>query len=181
MASWQVLRPIILANLDPNALDDLKLTNILDKQAESPKFGHPTRRDAAQSFLNARRREAVRVEAEYLIPALARSFTEIDDIYFAEALRGLRDTAVEQNLGSLPLALCEAARSYFGERPSSPASVIEGVQQARKAREAGFGYILSNVLLNTLIDAKAEDDLARRDDALVELRELARAFPDDAA
>ena len=109
--------------------------------------------------MDTRRREAIRAEAEYLIPALARSVTAIDAdaIYFCTALRGLRDTAVEQNLGSLPLALCEAARSYFGERPSSPASVIKGVQQARKAREAGFGYILSNALFNTLIDAKTED------------------------
>jgi len=45
--AWRTLRPIILDTLDPNALDDLKLTNVLEKEAESPKFGHPTRRDAA--------------------------------------------------------------------------------------------------------------------------------------
>jgi cation transport regulator ChaB len=36
-------------------------------------------------------------------------------------------------------------------------------------------------LFNTQIDAKAEDDLARRDDLLEELRALAVAHPEDAA
>jgi len=86
--AWRVLRPIILANLDPNALDDLKLTNVLDNEAGSPKFGHPTRRDAARAFLYARRWEAVRTEAESLILALARSVTAIDasTIVFIAAL-----------------------------------------------------------------------------------------------
>jgi hypothetical protein len=35
-------------------------------------------------------------------------------------------------------------------------------------------------LFDTLIDAKTEDDLARRDAVLAELRALAKAFPDDA-
>ena len=42
-------------------------------------------------------------------------------------------------------------------------------------------YPLTRGLVNTLNQAKVEDDLARRDDLLVELRELARAYPDDAA
>jgi hypothetical protein len=40
---------------------------------------------------------------------------------------------------------------------------------------------LTSSLLNTLIFAKAEGDLARRDTLLDELRDLARTFPDDAA
>jgi hypothetical protein len=64
---WQVLRPIMLANLDPNVLDDLKYRNVFEKDAETPRFGHPTRRDAALSLLNTRRTEAIRAEAVYLI------------------------------------------------------------------------------------------------------------------
>ena len=40
---------------------------------------------------------------------------------------------------------------------------------------------LAGGLLNTLNDAKAEDDLARRDGLLDELRTLSGAFPVDAA
>ncbi|MBV9479156.1 MAG: hypothetical protein JO249_00170, partial [Acidobacteria bacterium] len=180
---WRALRPIVLANLDPNALDDLRLSNVLDKGGTAPRFGHPTRRDAARSFMDTRRPEAIRAEAEYLIPALARAVVAIDTstLSFGEALRGLRDTAAQYNLGVLLLALCEAARTFFSERPSSPASIIEGVQQARRSGEAGLGLVLSAGLLNTLVYAKAEDDLARRDSLLDELRVLARTYPDDAA
>jgi hypothetical protein len=180
--AWQALRPIILANLDPNVLDDLKLRNVFEKEAETPRFGHPTRRDAARSFLDTRRTEAIRAEAEYLIPALARAVIAVDasTISVCEALRGFRDTASQYNLGSLPLALCEMARTLFGERPSFEC-VIEGTQQAIRSREAGLGFILASGLLNTLNNAKDEDDLARRDTLLDELRALARSYPDDAA
>jgi hypothetical protein len=96
--------------------------------------------------------------------------------------RELLDTAVQQNLGALPIALCEASREFFlGERSSSPAALIEGAQQVRRSREAGFGFILAAGLFRTLHKAEAEGDLARRDDLLDELRALARSFPDDAA
>jgi phytoene dehydrogenase-like protein len=65
--AWQVLRPIMLANLDPNVLDDLKHQNVFEKDAATPRFGHATRRDAARSFLDTLRPEAIRAEAEYLI------------------------------------------------------------------------------------------------------------------
>jgi hypothetical protein len=158
--AWQALRPIMFANLDPNAFDDLRLSNVLDK-GETPRFGHATRRDAARSFIGTRRPEAIRAEAEYLIPALARAVIVIDTstISFSEALRGLRDTAAQHNLGALPLALCEVARTLFGEPPSSPASVIEGVQQARKSREAGLGLILS---VDTASSPQFRSGLVRR-------------------
>ena len=93
--AWRALRNIILTDLDPNSLDDLKLANVLDKEAETPKFGHSTRRDAARAFLGARRREAVRAEAEGLIFGLARCVAEIDvnSLPYVAALAGLRDEA----------------------------------------------------------------------------------------
>ena len=51
----------------------------------------------------------------------------------------------------------------------------QGSRRRRRARAAARG------LFNTLVYAKAEDDLARRDALLDELRALARAHPDDAA
>jgi hypothetical protein len=58
---------------------------------------------------------------------------------------------------------------------------IEGTQQAIRSREQGLGFILAFGLLNTLIHAKDENELARRDTLLDELRALARSYPDDAA
>jgi hypothetical protein len=181
--AWRTLRPVILAGLDPNALDALRDASILDKDAASPTFGHPTRRDFARAWLDRRRREAVRTETEGLILALARSVTAIDQSKrpYAAALFGLWDDARRQNLGPLPLALCDAAESLFGGRLPSSAPLIEGAKRARESREPGLGSILAAALFNTLQDAKEEDDLPRRDALLAELRALARAYPDDAA
>jgi hypothetical protein len=92
---------------------------------------------ALNAFLDTRRPEAMRAEAEYLIPALARAVIKIDasTISASESLRGLRDTAVQYNLGALLLALCEAARTLFDVRPSSLGCVIEGARQARRSHE----------------------------------------------
>jgi hypothetical protein len=81
----------------------------------------------------------------------------------------------------LPLGLCDAASTLFGERLPSPASLLDGSKQARVSREPGLGLILAAALFTTRNDAKAENDLARRDALLEELRALARAFPEDAA
>jgi hypothetical protein len=169
---WRALRPIILARLDPSALDDLKLANILDREAEAPKFGHPKRRDAACAFLDVSRREAVRAEAESLIFALARSITTIDPSTASQsaALVGLGDEARRQNLGPLPLALCDAAVILFGERLSSSDSLIKGAHEAQRLPELRVGLVLAAGLVNTLGDAKAHDYLAHRDALLDELR-----------
>jgi hypothetical protein len=47
--------------------------------------------------------------------------------------------------------------------------------------DAAVRHQLANGQFNTLIDAKAEDDLARPDALLDELRGLDQASPDDAA
>jgi hypothetical protein len=90
---WRALRPIILAGLDSNALDDLRFANILEMDTEAPRFDHAKRRDAARAFFDTSRREAVRTEAKGLIFALARSVTAIDAsvTQYATALVGLRD------------------------------------------------------------------------------------------
>jgi hypothetical protein len=150
---------------------------------EVPRFGHPRRRDAARAFFDTRRREAVKAEAEGLIFALARSVTAIDasTIPYSAALVGPRDAVSCQNLGPLPRVLCEAALRLFGERLPSSDSLIEGAREARRLPEPGLGLVLAAALLNSLNDAKAEDDFARRDALLDELRALVQALPDDAA
>src|SRR5436190_1125711 len=54
--------------------------------------------------------------------------------------------------------------------PSSPEFLMEGVRQAQRSRKTGLGLILSAGLLNDLVSAKKDDDLARRDALLDELR-----------
>jgi hypothetical protein len=178
---WQELRPIILAGLDPTALDDLKLADILEKDAEAPKFGHPKRRDAARAFLGARRPEAIRAEAEGLIFSLTRSVTVIDTsaIPYSVALVDLRGEARRQKLRPLALALCETAVRFFGERLPSSDSLIEGAREARRLPEPGVGPLLASGLFNALVDASEDGDLALRDTSLDELRGLAHAYADD--
>jgi hypothetical protein len=181
--AWPVLRRILLADIDPNVLDNLKLANVFEKDAEPPRFGHPTRRDAARAFLDRRRRETFRSEAKSLIFALARSITAIDVSILPSvaALAGLHDEARRQNLIPLPLALCKAALRLLGGALVSPDQLIEGAREARKLHEPGFGFVLGTALFNAMFDAKADDDLARRDALLDELRALPADFPDDAA
>jgi hypothetical protein len=52
--AWASLRPIVIGDLDPNLLDDLKLGNVLANDLEPPGFGHPTRREAARSLARVR-------------------------------------------------------------------------------------------------------------------------------
>jgi len=49
------------------------------------------------------------------------------------------------------------------------------------AKDAAAGQERAEGLVNTKIDAKAENDLRRRDALLVELCELHKAWPQDAA
>jgi hypothetical protein len=179
--AWASLRPIVIGDLDPNLLDDLKLDNVLANDLEPPGFGHPTRREAARSFLAARRSEAVRIEVRRLASGLARSITSLsnDTIHYASALRGLQSTTSDKDLGPIPLALCQAATSLFGRESASPTALMSGIQQVRKSPEPRIGFVLATGLFNTLIDAKAEDDLSRRDALLDELRALASTYPDD--
>jgi hypothetical protein len=187
---WQVLRRVLLADLDLSSVDDLKDNNVLDRQTEVPSFGHRTRRDAAGALLRARRRETVRAEAEGLTFSFARSVSKeiilgvkpgASVIPYAAALVGLRDEVRQQNLRPLAFALCEAAMSLFRENLPSLDLLIEGAREARRLPEPGVGLLLAIALCNALFDVKAEDDLARLDALFDELRALARSYPDDAA
>ncbi|HEU0157292.1 MAG TPA: hypothetical protein VFQ82_14560 [Stellaceae bacterium] len=182
--AWSALRPVVLADLDPDLLDDLKQENILDRTVGPPSFGHATRRDAARTFLGANRQETVRTEAESLIFAFARSITALDENAFpyAAALLGLGDEARQNQLGPLPLALCDAARLLlFGESLPLSNTLIDGVRELRRSGKPGLGLVLAAGLFNTLSYVKEENDRARRDALLGELRVLAQTDPDGAA
>jgi hypothetical protein len=55
------------------------------------------------------------------------------------------------------------------------------MQQDTSAKDAAARQERAEGLVNTMIDAKAENDLRRRDALLVELCELHKAWPQDAA
>ena len=59
-------------------------------------------------------------------------------------------------------------------------TLVQGAKQARLNGSLGTP-LLAMGLCNTLFDAKAKDDLARRDGLLEELRALAKAHPADPA
>jgi hypothetical protein len=179
--AWPALRPIMMADVEADALDDLRIASVLQEDSEAPRFGHAKRRDAARSFLETHRRETVRAEAGRLALALARCITVIDEtkVSYATALRGL--SSVRTYLGPVSQALCQAATRLLGEKWDAPDALLAGARQARTAREPGIAFVLASCLFNTLIDAKAEDDLPRRDALLDELRALSAANPADAA
>jgi hypothetical protein len=74
-----------------------------------------------------------------LIFALARSLNGSDASMAARsaALVGLEDEASRQNLGPLPVALCEAALTFLGVHLPSSDPLIEGAREARRLPELG--------------------------------------------
>jgi len=181
--AWRVLRPVILSGFDSGTLGRLRRDNILEleKDREAPSFGHSTRRAAAEVFLHRQWLDVVRTEAEGLIFPLARSITEIDSsaIPYLSALAGIRDTASQQGLDPLRLALCDASLRLLGDGLPSPDLLLAGAEQARKSREARLGPVLAGGLFSALFSAKSENNLPRRDALLNELRALSQTFSDD--
>jgi hypothetical protein len=125
----------------------------------------------------------VRSEAEDLVLALAQSITTLDPskIPYAAALRNLQAFTREQELGALPLALCDSATRLFRERVPSPTALIEGALQARESHIRGVGFLLATALYGTLNDTKEEDHPGLRDALLNELRDLAKVYGEDPA
>jgi hypothetical protein len=181
--AWGTLEPVILGDVAPDTLDELKNSNIFDREAEPPKFGHPTRRDAARAFLDAHWPEVVKVEAEGLIVALARSVAADGETtrHCCEALVSLHDVAEQRHLGRLSLGLCEAALGLLDKRVRSPNALIEGAREAWRLREPGVGFLLASALSNGVFFAKFDGDLARRDAFLDEYLILGPAYCDDAS
>lgn len=182
-AAWPALEPIVMPDIDPAALDDLKRAKILDTASESPSFGHAKRRAAARTFLEKDFVEAVKTEARFLTLSLARSVTSLDAgmVHSVSALRELRDVTSRRNLGPVPRALCQAAATMFGEHLASPADLIEGARKAKTSSEPGIRLVFAAGLFNALMDAKIEGALVQRDTLLDNLRTLAQAYPNDAA
>jgi hypothetical protein len=180
--TWEVLRSVILTDLDPNSLDDLRDANVLWRESEPPSFGHSVRRDAARQFFDLHRPEAVRTTAEFLIPELAAQISAIDQnaVPFLTALAGLGGTARQYKRRVDLWALCDAASSALGVRLDSPDSLIQGAAEVRKAPKPGVGPVLATALYNTLNFAETDGDAVRRNQLLGELRSIVQIFAEEA-
>lgn len=191
--AWKPYREIVDAD-DPDAVvADLQSRRILySDQPEYPSFGHATDHDAVRAFLlraPANRsqhdpRPHVRVALKELIRDLARRVQSAasEVAPFVDALSITSDTVGAAGLdhpwqwpGSLARTLLDIRLS-----PDERAKLLQGTW-AIDVELPEARTLLAMGLLNTLNDAKDEEDLARRDVLLAELRALSEAHPEDAA
>ncbi len=181
-STWSALREIAIEGLPEETVDDLKLAKVLDS-ADPPSFGHAKRWEAAIAHLTEHSRVTLRAEGKALILRLAQSITGFDPRFIpaGSALRGLAGHAQSLECDMASVMLCQSAITLFGEPPPRVESFLRGARQARALNLPGLAPLLAMGLFNTLNHAKAEDDLARRDALLDELRALAGAYPDDPA
>ena len=176
---WEGIRPQVIDGLDAGALDDLQLRRVLES-AEPPNFGHAKSWDAARAWFIEKRKNAIRPAAEALILAFAARIRDIssDSIVPTLVLAGLQARSLELEVSVLHRGLCEAAITLLEQRADTNVTL----RAARVARaEPRAAPLMAMGLYNTLNHAKQEDDLARRDALLGELRALAEAHQDDAA
>ena len=178
---WPILRKEWLGDLSEDLIDDLALANVLESR-KPPGFGHGKRWEAARAWFVEHRRAATRTEAEALILRLATPVHVVESGVVPNllALWSLRLTSGELELSAVAKALCELVGLGL-DAQIRPKILISGAQQARAPQFAAIAPLLAIGLVYGLIPAKAEDDLARRDALLEELRALAGAHPEDAA
>ena len=186
----EALKPIVLgASAASN--DDLLREDSLDllfrkgvlEQSYPPKYGHAKRSDAARLWFQS--------NASAELPGI------LSDLILALGSR-IKSTADEvapyvyslQNLGSEPLleaqfqpmqnAVLQANLTLLGT-PTASTDLFLRISDCNDDRLQRVSALLANGLFNTLIDAKAEDNLPRRDALLDELRALHGKWPDDPA
>jgi hypothetical protein len=174
---WDEIKLQVIDGLDADALDGLRLCRVLEN-ADPPSFGHAKRWDAVRDWFVEKRKNTIRPEAEALVLAFTSRIrdTSADAIVPVVGLIGLRTTSGRLKLSDLHRGLCEAAMALAGQRADSHA-ILHAARAARTEPRAA--PLMAMGLFNTLVDAKAEDDLPRRDALLDELRELTARYPDD--
>ena len=97
---------------------------------------------------------------------------------YASSLVDLNTIASRLELSCGAQAICIAALSLFGS-PHGPEKLL-GVSSCLDLANPLVAPLLAMGLVNTLVDAKQEEALERRDALLEELRTLTQAFPQDA-
>ncbi|MBU2552266.1 MAG: hypothetical protein KKB20_27895 [Proteobacteria bacterium] len=180
---WKELKDVVLCDLPESATAELASRGIL-KSDNPPSFGHTTEYESAQDWFikNERAKPLSLVTARGLVSDLAGRIRYIDEreIHIASSLAALYDPINSLDDNSNLLALCAGASGLFGN------DIPEGLKpnfipklKAILDDMPNASGLVSSALVNTLIDAKEEKDLPRRDALLQELRGLAEKFTDD--
>jgi hypothetical protein len=186
---WAALGPLVLDGIPADTVGDLVAERVVQQQGSYLTYGHLTRYEAARYYCTRDNnhsdldlRPYVRQEIEWLITQASRRIRTVDwvEAPFALALANLLPLD-DSILGDEVCAVCLSAASLFssaqlGERKLRLAKALAAAGRFREA----VG-LLAMGLFNTLVGAKAEEDLPRRDALLEELRALATAYPEDAA
>jgi hypothetical protein len=180
--TWPILRKEWLGGLSEGLIDELALATILEGR-DPPGFGHAKRWEAARDWFLMHRRADARSELEDLISCLAGPIRIVDRTTepYAATLRSLLPSTLELGAGDVFVAACQAAATLFGHRSASDEIFLRGAVEARSGALTTVAPLFAIAAFNTLNDAKAEGNLARRDALLDELRALAAAHPEDAA
>ena len=178
---WDAIKVEVLDGLDAGLIDDLCLLKVLESAAP-PGFGHAKRWEMAKAWFLKYGVNGVRAEAAALIPRLAAPIRDTAPAVEPNAMTlfSLLPLARDLNLGNLPLALCQAAACLFDAVEEVDNALLLGAKQAEAPRFEALAPLLAMCLFSTLDHAKAEQDLARRDGLLAELRALGHAHPEDA-
>ncbi len=172
---WAIHESIVLGEIAKDALPRLQSRRILDPQEPYPTFGHTTRYEAARRWWGdqGEAKPFAREEAAHLIVRLAsriRSY-EPTAMPFAQSLISFLPVAGPLRIAKDFQALIACGLAVSQSRPNEPYQLLV----ERNGRPTALSLprtaaLVSMGLFNTLNDARAEDDLERRDRLLDELR-----------
>jgi hypothetical protein len=178
---WKALRPIILEGLNSGILDRLKDLYVLET-AFPPSYGHAAQVEAARRWFAQKREGSWNDTCEQLIFSLAARVTNATPgiLPYASALVGILPAGSSISLSRLAQALLESGKSLFGSVYPGSNELI-GIVPEIGGDHSTVLPLFAMGLVNTLNDAKGEQDPAWRDALLEELRMLAGRFPDNAA
>ena len=174
---WKALRPVMLEGMKARDLDGLKRKHVLES-SPPPSYGHAKRNEAALEWYLKNCYEELRQECESLIFNLA---SRVEGRTFASGLGALYPMALKIGLSSVPQALCQMGLYWFStEYHPDAATLLSAAEEARKNRsDTSVARLLAMGLWSTLIDR--QESLERAEALLEELRQLARAYLQDAA
>ncbi|HUN58209.1 MAG TPA: hypothetical protein VMU41_08850, partial [Candidatus Binataceae bacterium] len=172
---WERLRKLITNGVPAKILDELGRSGAL-VSTRPPSFGHDKRLEAALSQLKDQCRYELEDEGRDLVLRLAESIKAVDLKYIdaTQALAHLAPLCEELDWGIGYSALCDTAAGLLGHRVDTQ-KMLGGVHEARNLK--GISALLAMGLYSSLCDSTEEQQLARRDALLDELRTLAQHYP----
>jgi hypothetical protein len=177
---WRPLSAAIESQ--PNDLVDLHHKDVL-QDFRYPTFGHTRKYEAVRETLRKHFIGDCATQAETLLRELAAQCTEgtTDELPFVLTIASFATNADKWRVGSEWTAFCQltAAGLRRDGSDSDSGTVTQAIALAH--REPACRALATMMLFNTLIDAKKENDLPRRDRILEELHTLQQTFPDDPA